>query len=161
MLALMMMEQYARRSAVRSGSRMRTIEEYVLKHITHSWIDDICFLGRALSVFPNRSKTVGSGAPSCDGSKSRKWINSFFQIRSANFLGTGGEQGPTLIAPVDCVVWGALRAVRGVVRGTSSGGSAARDEVMVCMPARVRGSGSWASGVSGVLCVCWAPVEYE
>ena len=91
MLALMMMEQYARRSAVRSGSRMKTMEEYVLKHITHFCMDDIRFLGRALSVFPNRSKTVGSGAPSCDGSKSRKSINSFFQIRSANFLGTGGE----------------------------------------------------------------------
>ncbi len=36
MLALVMVEQYARRSAVHSGSRIRTMVEKVLKHITHS-----------------------------------------------------------------------------------------------------------------------------
>ena len=75
MLALMMVEQYVR-SAVRSGSRIRTVVEKVLKHIVHSWIDDMYILGCALS-FTKRSKKVGSGAPSCDGSKSRKSINSF------------------------------------------------------------------------------------
>ena len=63
----------------------------------------IFFLGHALSIFPKRSKKVGSGAPNCDGSRSRKSTNFLLQIRSANYLSTGGELGPMLIASVDYV----------------------------------------------------------
>ena len=124
-------------------------------------MDEMCFLGLAFSVFPKRSKTVGSGAPNCAGSRSRKSMNSFLQIRSANFLGTGGELGSTLIASVECVVREALRLANGVLRETSGGGSLGLEGAIVCMPVRAWGLGSCASELSAVLCVCWAPVGYE
>ena len=140
MLALTIMELYASRSALRSGSRMMTMAVKMLKHSTHSWIDAMRFLDRTLSVLLNKSKTMGSGAPNWDGSSSHKSIYSPLQMRSAAFFGTKGKQGPMLLASVDGEVWGPLNRLAGEESSVNCGvGFVLLDEwpsPMVRMPAR-------------------------
>lgn len=75
---------------------MVKMDRYVLKHITHSWIDMVFFS----FFFPpvNKSLSVGSGEPSLVGRSDSKSIYSLRQIRSATFLGTGGKFLLTIIA---------------------------------------------------------------